>query len=151
MKLRLFIAALFVFLVMPVSADIVIEDSFVRAAIKQQRNSAAFMSITNQSASDLAVVKAQSPVADIVELHTHTNDNGVMRMRQISQIDLPAGQQVVLQPGGLHVMLLGLTQDLKVGDQIDITLILSDMSEKKIVVPVKQMMMRKKMMQHSNM
>ncbi len=143
--LRFFMSVLFVSIMTPVSADLVIDNSFVRAAIMQQRNSAAFMSITNQSDKNSSIVRAESPIANIVELHTHINDNGVMRMRQIPQIDLPAGKKVVLKPGGLHVMLLGLTQDLTVGEQVEITLIFSDESKKTLSIPVKRMMRHKKM------
>ncbi|MDJ0880018.1 MAG: copper chaperone PCu(A)C [Gammaproteobacteria bacterium] len=134
------IACLFLMAPMPILADvaavITIEDPFARAAIQQQRNSAAFMKLGNKGA-DAAIVYAKSPVADIVELHTHVNDQGVMRMRKIERIELPAQQTVTLKPGGLHVMLLGLNQDLKVGQTIEVTLGFSDSSEKTIEVPVK--------------
>lgn len=122
---------------------------YARAAIIQQRNSAAFMGLKNNGA-DAAVVNAQSPVAKIVELHTHINDKGVMRMRKIPQIKLPAQQSVTLQPGGLHIMLLGLNRDLKPGEEIDVTLDFSDGSSKSIKVPVQNIMMHrmKNMQQH---
>ncbi len=126
-----------------VAQSVDIDKSFARAAIKQQRNSAAFMDITNKG-SQSAVVYAKSPVANIVELHTHINDNGVMRMRKIKQIDLPAKKMVQLKPGGLHVMLLGLNRDLKPGDEIDVTLGFADGSEKSLKVPVQNMMMKMK-------
>lgn len=117
-----------------------IQNPFARAAIQQQRNSAVFMQITNHGI-DSAIHYAKSPAAKIVELHTHINDNGVMRMRKIPQIELPAHLPVALQPGGLHIMLLGLNQDLKPGDKIEVTLGFSDGSEKPIEVPVQNMMM----------
>ena len=125
-----------------VASQLVVENPFARAAIMQQRNSAAFMQLRNPTET-AAVVSASSPVAGIVELHTHINDQGVMRMRKISQIELPAGQTVSLQPGGLHVMLLGLKRDLNPGDEIELTLILSDGSEKQLLIPVQRVMMHK--------
>ena len=119
-----------------------INKPYARAAIMQQRNSAAFMSIQNKGA-DASLVSAQSPVAKIVELHTHINDKGVMRMRKIPQIELPKNQTVTLQPGGLHIMLLGLNRDLKPGEEIDVTLGFSDGSEKQLKVPVQKMMMQR--------
>ena len=128
-----------------------INKPYARAAIMQQRNSAAFMSIQNKGG-DASLVSAQSPVAKIVELHTHINDKGVMRMRKIPQIDLPENQTVTLQPGGLHIMLLGLNRDLKPGEEIDVTLGFSDGSEKQLKVPVQKMMMhRMKNMQKHKM
>ncbi len=118
-----------------------IDDSFARAAISAQRNSAVFMNITNRGPA-AAVVRASSPVADVVELHTHVDDQGLMRMRKIERIDLPSNQAVALQPGGLHVMLLGLTSDLRSGDQIDVTLEFDDGSERSLQVPVRPMQMK---------
>ena len=126
-----------------VAKDVVIDQAFARAAIQQQRNSAAFMQVTNHG-SPAAIVYAKSPVAEIVELHTHINDKGVMRMRKIKQIDLPLNIMVQLKPGGLHIMLLGLKRDLKPGDQVSVTLGFDDGSEKILQVPVQKMMMRMK-------
>jgi copper(I)-binding protein len=131
--------------------QLVVENPFVRAAIIQQRNSAVFMQLQNPVAST-AVVAASSPVAEVVELHTHINDQGVMRMRKISQIELPAAKTVSLQPGGLHVMLLGLKRDLKPGDSIELTLVFSDNSEKQLQIPVQKVSMHKmKQMQEHRM
>jgi len=134
-----------------VAKDIVIEQPFARAAIQQQRNSAAFMKVTNHG-SDTSIVYAKSPVAKIVELHTHINDNGVMRMRKIKQIDLPTNKMVQLKPGGLHIMLLGLNRDLKPGDEANVTLGFDDGSEKTLSVPVQRMnmSMMKSMKGHKN-
>lgn len=141
MKLRMLLPLLLVSAAAQadVATDVVIEQPFARAAIQQQRNSAAFMTISNPGA-DTQIVSASSPVADIVELHTHINDNGVMRMRKIERIDLPSKQTVMLKPGGLHVMLLGLKRDLSIGEQIDVTLTFSDGSQKALQVPVQKVM-----------
>lgn len=120
-----------------------IGQKFARAAIMQQRNSAVFMDIVN-SGQDAQIVYARSPSATIVELHTHFNDNGIMRMRKINKIDLPSGQEVKLKPGGLHVMLLGLKQDLKVGGYVALTLGFADGSETLLQVPVRKMRMKMK-------
>jgi len=125
------------------AATVTVEKPFARKAIKAQRNSAAFMTLRN-SGPAVAIVAAESPVAEIVELHTHVHDNGVMRMRKIEKIELPAGGEVTLQPGGLHVMLLGLKQDLNEGERISVTLKFSDGSSKTIEAPVR-MVMRPKM------
>ncbi len=125
------------------ATTVTVEKPFARKAIKAQRNSAAFMTLHNNGPA-VAVVAAESPVAEIVELHTHVHDNGVMRMRKIDKIELPAGGEVTLQPGGLHVMLLGLKQDLNEGERISVTLKFSDGSSKTIEAPVR-MVMRPKM------
>lgn len=135
------------------AATVTVDKPFARKAMKAQRNSAAFMTLHN-SGPAVAIVAAESPVADIVELHTHVHDNGVMRMRKIDKIDLPAGASVTLQPGGLHVMLLGLKKDLNEGDAVSVTLVFDDGSRKTIEAPVRMVMrpkMKMKGMDHSGM
>jgi hypothetical protein len=61
-------------------------------------------------------------VASVVELHTHTADGGVMRMRQVEAIDVTGGTTTQLRPGGLHIMLIGLKAPLKEGTRFPLTL-----------------------------
>lgn len=151
--MRIFLLFLLAAMSVPVLADVAnsirIDNAFARAAIQQQRNSAAFMTLVN-SGDAARIVSAKSPVARIVELHTHIDDRGVMRMRKIDSIDLPAGEQVVLKPGGLHVMLLGLNRDLKVDDSIALTLGFNDGSERVLKLPVRKVMMHHKMRMHGS-
>jgi len=86
--------------------EISIGDPYARAVPPGQPNSAVFMSLENRSGADQALVAAESGVSEVVELHTHVAEGGMMRMRRIEKIELPAGQSVTLQPGGLHVMLM---------------------------------------------
>ena len=74
------------------------------------------------SASNAALVAAGSPDAARAELHSMTMEGGVMRMRALPRIDLPAGQTVKLAPGGMHVMLVDLKHPLKAGDKVRLTL-----------------------------
>ncbi len=125
-----------------------VADPYVRAVPPGQMNSASFMTIRNPSADDRALVAAASPAAEVVELHTHTLENGMMRMRKIERIDLPAGQSVQLQPGGLHVMLIGLTGALKPDTAVDLTLEFDDGSRTTLQAPVRKVQMGMMPMQH---
>lgn len=125
-------------------ADVNVESAYVRAVPPGQMNSAAFMQLKNQGPDDISLVAAKSQVAKNVELHTHTQDNGVMRMRQISEINLPAGEAITLQPGGMHVMLIGLTQNLSVGENISLSLEFSDGSNQALEIPVQAILPMKK-------
>lgn len=121
------------------AADAVtVEGAFVRAVPPGQPNSAAFMTLVNSSASAQNVTAASSPVAATVELHTHTNNNGVMEMRQIDKIEIPANSKTELQPGGLHIMLIGLKQDLKAGEEAKLTLTFADGSTKEVTAEIKE-------------
>lgn len=130
-----------------VAAELMVEKPFARSALQQQRNSAVFMQLTNKG-SDAAMVNASSDAADIVELHTHINDNGVMRMRKTDKIDLPSGKKVMLKPGGLHVMFIGLKRDLNVGEEVDVTLHFNDGSSKSITAPIHKVMRKHGMKGH---
>lgn len=127
-------------------------DAYVRAVPPGQPNSASFMILSNGSSSDIVLKGAESPAAKVVELHTHTMSDGMMRMRQVEKIDLPAGQSVQLQPGGLHVMMIGLQQKLVPGEQIDLTLVFGDGSKLPLKVPVVKLQLKMQMqdagMQH---
>ena len=113
-------------------------DPYVRAMPPGQPTSAGFLGLTNNSGQDHAVVAAEAAMAKAVELHTHIMENDMMHMHRVQKIDLPAGQTVVLQPGGLHVMFIGLKKDLTPGDSASFTLIFEDGSEKRLDVPVRK-------------
>jgi hypothetical protein len=121
------------------AADAVkVENPYARAVPPGQPNSASFMTLVNGSDVDHSVKSAASPVAATVELHTHTNVNGVMEMRQVPQIDVPAKGRTELKPGGLHVMLIGLKQDMKAGEKAQVTLTFEDGSSTTVDAPIQE-------------
>ena len=91
--------------------------------------SALYMTLTNRGSREVRVVGVRTPVARSAELHETRIEGMVARMQPVDAIRVPAGQQVRLQPGGLHVMLVGLRQDLKIGDRFPVTLVLDDGEE----------------------
>jgi periplasmic copper chaperone A len=125
-------------------AEMAIGDPYARAVPPGQPNSAVFMSLENRSDQDQALVAAESDVSEIVELHTHVEEGGMMRMRQIEKIDVPAGETVTLQPGGLHVMLIGLQQALEPGQTIDLNLVFEDGSRIPVQATVRRIEMQHK-------
>lgn len=116
---------------------ITVGDAYARAVPPGQPNSAAFMTLTNPSATPRALVSAQSPAAKTVELHTHINSGGMMQMRRIERIEVPAQGSVTLKPGGLHVMLIGLNGDLNPGSTVDLTLVFDDGGKVEVKAPVR--------------
>jgi copper(I)-binding protein len=129
---------------------VMVDDPYVRAVPPGQPNSASFMTLHNVGKKDLALVSASSSAAEVVELHTHTMEDGMMRMRKVDKIDLPAEQKTSLKPGGLHVMLIGLKQKLVPGEKIGITLSFDDGSELKLDAPVRKLRMKMKQSDHSS-
>ena len=122
--------------------NMMIVDPYVRAVPPGQTVSACFMQLKNNSSMAHAIVKASSDVAKVVELHTHTHENGMMMMRQVEKMDIPANGETTLQPGGLHIMLIGLHNELKLDQKVSITLEFEDGSEKQIEAPVRKIMMK---------
>jgi hypothetical protein len=100
--------------------------------------SAVYMRLVNATASPDAVVRAASEAAAAVELHTVEMENNVARMRPVSQIDIPANGMVELKPGGFHVMLLGIKQDLEPGDTVALTLTLQSGGTLNVDAPVQE-------------
>jgi len=128
-------------------SSIEVKNPYVRAVPPGQQNSASFMQLINKSDQLINLISANSTIAKVVELHTHTMHNGMMQMRQIEKISIPANNKTILKPGGLHVMLIGLNDELKIGQIVDIQLNFSDGSQQIIKAPVKKVMM-KGMMKH---
>lgn len=126
--------------------DIQIQHAYVRAVPPGQPNSAAFMTLRNMSDKANAVVSASSPAANAVELHTHTMDGGMMKMRQIEKVDIPANGEAVLKPGGMHIMLIGLKEQLIPGMKVSLSLTFADGTKSTIEAPVQQIT---KMMNHN--
>ena len=97
-----------------------VANAWARATVPGQKTGSVYVELT--SAADTALVAAGSPVAARAELHSMTMEGGVMRMRALPRVELPAGKTVKLAPGGMHVMLVDLKQPLKAGEKIPVTL-----------------------------
>jgi copper(I)-binding protein len=116
-------------------AKIAVSGSWARATPGNAPNGAAFMTLTSHGAAD-KLLAAEAKVAKSVELHTHIKDGEVMKMRQVSSIEIPAGKPVKMEPGGLHVMFLGLNAPLKEGDKFPLTLVFEKAGKVEVTVPV---------------
>lgn len=114
--------------------DIAIAAPFARAT--PVKVGGAFMLLKNSGKADDKLVKAASPVAEHVELHEHVMEGNAMRMRPVDGVPLPAGGTAELQPGGYHVMLIGLKHPLKEGDHFPLTLTFEKAGTVTIQVPV---------------
>jgi hypothetical protein len=104
------------------SPQTTVKDAWVRGTVAQQKASGAFMQITSANGGKLLSVS--SPVAGVAEVHEMAMEGTTMRMRAVGTLDLPAGQAVELKPGGYHVMLMDLKQQLKAGDKVPLHLVI---------------------------
>ena len=99
-------------------------DMQIRATAPGMKTSGAYLEITNNGALDDRLIVAQAAIAQRVEIHSMEMDSGVMRMRAVDGgLVIAAGDSVTLAPGGLHIMLMGLTKNLPAGSQHEITLV----------------------------
>jgi periplasmic copper chaperone A len=110
----------------PATTALVADGAWVRLVPPSQTTTAAFVTLVNRGTADRALVDARTPRANTVELHEMAHEGDRMRMRRVERIAVPAGGQVVLRPGGLHLMLFGLSSPLEQGERVPITLIFDD-------------------------
>lgn len=86
------------------------------------KTGAAYMALRNEGAGDDRLVGAASPVAETAEIHDMTMDGTIMRMRKLDGLDVAAGAEIAIAPGGLHIMLIGLKAPLVEGETFLLTL-----------------------------
>jgi hypothetical protein len=102
------------------AGDIEVSGGWIRASAPGQDQGGVDLSIISKRSATL--VGASSPVCKTAQLHMMTNENGMMKMREVKAIELPAGKRVNLRESGYHVMLLGLKAPLKEGEAVPLTL-----------------------------
>jgi len=102
------------------AGDIQIENAWVRATAPGQDGAGVDMVITSKQVATL--VGVSSPIAKTAELHSMTSEGGMMKMREVQAIELPAGKRLSLRENGYHLMLNGLKAPLKEGESVPLTL-----------------------------
>jgi copper(I)-binding protein len=100
-----------------------VEDAWVRPAAVEGGNGAGFLTLINETGEKDALLSAEADFANSVEIHQSVmGDNDTMSMVPVDQIDLPRGETVKLEPGGYHIMLMGIDQALEPGSTVTIAL-----------------------------
>jgi copper(I)-binding protein len=108
-----------------------------KGAMAEHGNGAVYVTLSNSGSQPDALVSASTDVAQTTELHQTTSDGGVMKMRPVKEIPVPAGGKTELKPGGYHIMLMGLKHDLKPGEKVAVTLKFEHGGETRVEAPVK--------------
>lgn len=101
---------------------IAIHQAWTRATPPQAPTAAGYLTLVNTGAKADRLVSVTSPAAARVEVHESSMAGGVMRMRKVDGVDLPAGATVALAPSGTHLMLIGPKQPLVAGQSIELKL-----------------------------
>jgi len=116
-----------------------VSNPFARATPPGASVAGAFMSIENQGTESDRLLAVTSPVATVAALHEMAMEGGLMKMHAVNGIELKPGGKVELRPGGYHIMLEGLKQPLKQGDEIPLTLTFEKAGAMQIKVSVEAM------------
>jgi periplasmic copper chaperone A len=120
-------------------AEVKLTDAWVRASNPGQSVGAAY--VTLSSTEDVTLVYAETERAGTVEMHSMTMQNGIMKMRSMEELPVPAGKPVKLAPGGLHLMLFELASPFKAGEQVKFRLCFKDkqgkITDQFVTMPVK--------------
>lgn len=97
-------------------------DVYSYATAKSQKNGAVFLEISNGTPKDIHLISANTDVSSTTEIHTMSMDDGIMEMRRLEKLTVAAEQSASLEPGGDHIMIMGLHSPLKEGSKFPITL-----------------------------
>ena len=117
---------------------IVVEQSWARATPKGAMTGAAYMILINNGTSADRLMSATAPLADKVQFHKETEENGVSRMREVPNIDLAPGAKVIFKPGEMHLMLVGLRHPLIEGQTFPLTLHFERAGNIEVTVPIEK-------------
>jgi copper(I)-binding protein len=143
------------------NASIKVTEPWARSSSAMAAAGAAYMTIQNTGTAADALIGASSPAAKTVEVHetvamesaapsggmggsespmpaASAGTGGMMGMQPVARLEIPAGGTVELKPGSYHIMLIDLTQDLKPGDKIEITLKFEQAGDVKVTAEVRE-------------
>jgi len=111
---------------------ITVSEPRIRATAPGQTVSGAFMTLVNNSETPYALTSVSFSGASTAEIHETSMNEGMMRMRKVSQVEIPANGSAELKPGSYHIMLIGLEREMKAGTSETLTLTFSDDSQKSV-------------------
>ncbi len=115
---------------------IVVERPWARATPTGAKTGAAYATLINNGSSSDSLLSATTPVADKVQFHSTSEENGVSRMREMDTVEVAPGARVTFSPGGMHIMVVGLKQPLKEGQTFPLTLTFEKAGKVDVTVPV---------------
>ena len=124
------LCSLSVFLLLSVTnagaQEISVQDAWIRGIPPSATTTAAFMTIHNAGSDDAILKSADCEVAENVQIHTMEQVGEIMKMKEVSELRIPANGQAILAPKGYHIMLIGLVRPIKEGESIPLSLNFAD-------------------------
>lgn len=115
---------------------VVVAKPWARASIIKSRPGVAYLTLRNTTAKPDRLLAVTSPLAANVMLHSSEVSNGVMTMRTVTSLKINPGQVITMQPGGMHLMLIGLREPLRQGAQLAIVLEFENAGRLQVSVPI---------------
>jgi copper(I)-binding protein/mono/diheme cytochrome c family protein len=115
---------------------VAIMNAWVREAHPAATVNAGYMTLVNVGTEDVALVKVESDAYKNTEVHEMVSVDGLMEMREVTNMVIPPNGQIQLAPGGKHLMLMGPKEHLTVGQSVDMTLTFKSGKKQKVSVPV---------------
>jgi copper(I)-binding protein len=120
----------------PPKTPVAVVGGWVRLPPPGAKMAAGYPRLRNTSAAPIKVVAVKTSASAKAELHTHRLDNGVMKMRKVDDVVVDAGAEIVFAPGGLHIMIMGLSTPIAEHSAVRVTFTLSDGSTIEGSLPV---------------
>jgi copper(I)-binding protein len=118
--------------------SITVMHPWARATPGPAKAGAGYLGLKNNGATADRLVKAESNLSKRTELHTHIMEGGVMKMTHVEEgIEVPAGKEVMFEPGGFHVMFMGLKAPFKEGEMLPVTLYFEKAGKVEVQLTVK--------------
>ncbi len=139
MKRLLILFGLLAMLPTCAAAEIVVEEAWIRLPPPVADTAAGYMTIRNRGDQDVEITDARTNTAEQLEFHAMAMHDGMMHMQKMEKVVVPAHSGISFDPGGNHLMLVGLQHTLKAGERLVITLETSDGQELTIHAEVRDM------------
>lgn len=109
-------------LTMTAHAELDVINLWARATVPSASNGAVYGRLHNPGDQAVVITSLASPIADKIQIHRSTSREGMMGMEHVPRVSIESGQALSLEPGGMHIMLMGLKQPLKQGMTFEIHL-----------------------------
>ena len=116
---------------------IVVRDAWIREP-PPRSPAAGYLVLENRGREPVELVAVATEAAERAEIHVMEHKDDRMTMRQVSELQIPAGEEVALKPGGTHLMLMELRQPLRDGDEVELVLRFGDGTERRVQTPVQK-------------
>lgn len=119
-------------------AGLDVRDAWVAEPVAGRTITVAYFVLENGGADDLLLTGCEAPVAEVAEIHRVTQSDGRMSMGRVEQVAVAAGERVAFEPGGYHVMLIGLREPLAAGQSVELRLAFGAGDDVVVQAPVRR-------------